>query len=130
MLTKSPPQAPVLVCVGAAAAGVLGGAWRGFAVAPRRTSSDHGIHVCATGAVGTCAPRRCALGHSGAFFEPAPDFGSPFRPFQSKKSRTGMPIGPRNNGAPHRNSKRPQKQRSCTPDVQMGAKTTKLVQLA
>jgi hypothetical protein len=51
----------VLVCVGAAAAGVLGGAWHGFAVAPRRTSSGHAVHVCATGAVGTCAPRRCAL---------------------------------------------------------------------
>jgi hypothetical protein len=45
-----PPQAPVLACVGAAAAGVLGGAWYGFVVAPRRTSSGHAIHVCATGA--------------------------------------------------------------------------------
>jgi hypothetical protein len=47
----------VLVYVGADAAGVLGGAWYEFAVAPRRTSSGHAIYVCATGAVGTCAPR-------------------------------------------------------------------------
>jgi hypothetical protein len=62
-----PSQAPqVPACVGTAAAGVLGGAWHGFAVAPRRTSSSaHAIHVCATGAVGTCAPRRCALGQAG-----------------------------------------------------------------
>jgi hypothetical protein len=52
-----PPQAPVREGVGAAAAGVLGGAWYGFAVAPRRTSSGRAVHVCATGAVATCAPR-------------------------------------------------------------------------
>jgi hypothetical protein len=37
-------------------------AWYGFAVAPRRTSSDHALHVCATGAITSCAPRWCALG--------------------------------------------------------------------
>jgi hypothetical protein len=38
-------QSKVLVCVGAAADGVLSGAWYGFAVAPRRTSSGHAPHV-------------------------------------------------------------------------------------
>jgi hypothetical protein len=54
-----PSKAPVLVCVGVgtAAAGVpvLSGAWYGFAVPPRRTSSGHAVHICATGAVATCA---------------------------------------------------------------------------
>jgi hypothetical protein len=36
-------------CVGAAAAGVLSGAWCVFAVAPRRASSGHALHVCVTG---------------------------------------------------------------------------------
>jgi hypothetical protein len=58
-LPRSPATGPggVLVCVGAAAAGVLGGAWYRFVVASRRTSSGHAVHVCATGAVATCAPR-------------------------------------------------------------------------
>jgi hypothetical protein len=43
------------MCVGAAAAGVLSGSWYGFTVAPRRTSSGHAIHVCATGAAASCA---------------------------------------------------------------------------
>ena len=73
--TGSRAPRSVLVCVGAAAAGVLGGAWYGFAVAPRRTSSDHAIHVCATGAVGTyCAPRRCVGGPQAAW--PGWRFGS------------------------------------------------------
>jgi hypothetical protein len=59
-----PPLSLVLVCVGAAAAGVLSGTWYGFAVAPRGTSSGHARHVCATGAVASCAPRRCALGQT------------------------------------------------------------------
>jgi hypothetical protein len=49
---------------GAAAAGVLRGAWYGFAVAPRRTSSGHALHVCATGAIASCAPGRFALGQT------------------------------------------------------------------
>jgi hypothetical protein len=58
------PKALVLVCLGAAAAGVLSGAWYGFAVPPRRTSSGHAIQVCGTGAVASCATRRCALGQT------------------------------------------------------------------
>jgi hypothetical protein len=51
-------QRPWCSCVwGAAADGVLSGAWYGFAVAPRCTSSGHAIHVCATGAAASCAPR-------------------------------------------------------------------------
>jgi hypothetical protein len=42
---RLPPKALVLVCVGAAADGVLSGAWYGFAVALRRTSSGHALHV-------------------------------------------------------------------------------------
>jgi hypothetical protein len=55
-----PPQASVLVCVGAAAAGALGGAWYGFAVASRRTSSGHAVHVCLChpGAVATVLRAR------------------------------------------------------------------------
>jgi hypothetical protein len=41
-----PRQAPVLVCVGAAAAGVLGGAWYGFAVASRRTNEQRPRGSC------------------------------------------------------------------------------------
>jgi hypothetical protein len=59
-----PPLALVLVCVGAAAAGVLSGAWYRFAVASRRMSSGHALHVCAAGAVASCVPRRCALGQT------------------------------------------------------------------
>jgi hypothetical protein len=61
-----PPLALVLLCVAVRLqpAGVLSGAWYGFAVAPRRTSSGHALHVCATGAVASCAPRWCALGET------------------------------------------------------------------
>jgi hypothetical protein len=63
---RLPPKALVLVCVGAAADGVLSDAWYGFAVSPRHTSSGHAINVCATGAVASCAPRWCwcALGQN------------------------------------------------------------------
>jgi hypothetical protein len=36
----------------------------------------------------------------------------------------------KNNEVAHQMSKWAQKQRSCTPDVRMGAKTTELIQLA
>jgi hypothetical protein len=36
-------------------------AWYGFAVAPRRTSSGHALHGCATGAIASCAPRPAGV---------------------------------------------------------------------
>jgi hypothetical protein len=76
---RLPPKALVLVCVGAAADGVLSDAWYGFAVAPRHTSSGHAINVCATGAVASCAPRWCGAGVRWAKTELAWRFGSPGR---------------------------------------------------